>query len=445
MSTDSRGNWGSRFGFVLAASGSAVGLGNIWRFPYVTGDNGGAVFVLIYLVCVLIVGIPILFAELSIGRHAQRNPVGAIKAIAPNSNWKLLGYLGVAAGLFILSYYVVIAGWTFGYIFKTLFIEGSAFEEFASNAPLVLGLYIAFLILTIGIVYGGISGGIERWAKILMPILPILLITIIVYTLTLPGAMDGVRFYLQPDFSEISGQTFLVALGQAFFSLSLGMGAMMTYGSYLKKSENIVVSGSTVMVFDIAIALLAGLAIFPALFAMGKSPAEGTALVFIILPEIFAAMPGGIIVGTMFFVLLSIAALTSAISLLEVPVSFLIDEKKYKRKVAVFLVGGIVLLFGIPSALSAGSVGFLTNLPFLPGTSFLDMMDFVFGTILLPFGGMMIAIFVGWKWTIKKAGQEIAEGNQKFLGIQLKLWGFTIRYICPVIILLVLLNSIGLF
>jgi neurotransmitter:Na+ symporter, NSS family len=453
MSTDSRGNWGSRLGFVLAAAGSAVGLGNIWRFPYVTGENGGAVFVFIYIICVFLIGIPILFAELSIGRHAQRNPVGAIKTISPGSKWKALGYLGVAAGLFILSYYTVIAGWTFGYIFKTLFVEGSHFEQFAANPALNIGLYLAFLLLTIGIVYGGVAGGIERWSKILMPLLPVLLLTIIVYTLTLPGSMQGITFYLRPDFSEITGRTFLVALGQAFFSLSLGMGAMMTYGSYLKKTENIVVSGTTVVIFDITIALLAGLAIFPAIFAMGKSPAEGVALVFIILPEIFSVMPGGILVGTLFFILLSIAALTSAISLLEVPVSYLIDEKKIKRHVAVFLVGGTVLLLGIPSALSVGSVGFLTELPFISeswreligGSSFLDLMNFLFGTVALPFGGMLIAIFVGWKWTLGKASQEIAEGNRGFLGIQANLWGYMIRYVCPVIIMLVLLHSVGLF
>jgi neurotransmitter:Na+ symporter, NSS family len=445
MATDARGTWGSRFGFVLAAAGSAVGLGNIWRFPYVTGENGGAVFVLIYIACVFLIGVPILFAELSIGRATQRNPVGAFKSLAPSSSWKYLGYLGVMTGLFILSYYTVIAGWTFGYIFKIIIVEGSAFEAFAANAPLNIGLYIVFLLMTIGIVYGGVSGGIERWAKILMPVLPVLLIAIILYTLTLPDAFKGVAFYLQPDFSSVTGRTFLVALGQAFFSLSLGMGAMMTYGSYLRKSDNIVTSGTTVVAFDIGIALLAGLAIFPAIFAMGKSPAEGAALVFIILPEIFQAMPGGIVIGAMFFILLSIAALTSAISLLEVPVAYLIDEKQVRRKVAVFIVGGVVLLFGIPSALSAGSVGVLTNLPFWPGHSFLDLMDFIFGTIALPLGGMMIALFVGWKWTTVVASREIAVGNKRFPGVQAKMWSFIIRYICPVIILLVLLNSLGLF
>jgi neurotransmitter:Na+ symporter, NSS family len=445
MYADTRGFWKSRMGFVLAATGSAVGLGNIWRFPYITGENGGAVFVLIYMVCVVLVGVPLFLAELSIGRNSMRNPVGAFKAITPNSNWKFLGYLGVVTGLCILSYYLVIAGWTFGYIFKAIFVEKTAFEEFAANGPLNLGLYITFLLLTICIVYGGIEKGIERWTKILMPLLPILLLIITIYTMTFPGATEGIYFYLKPDFSQVTGQTFLVALGQAFFSLSLGMGAMMTYGSYLKKSENIVASAWTVVIFDIGIALLAGFAIFPAIFAMDKNPAEGAALVFIILPEIFSAMPGGIIIGLMFFILLSIAALTSAISLFEVPVSFLIDEKNINRKSAVFIVGGVVLLFGIPSALSAGSVGFLTDLPFWNGTAFLDMMDFLFGTIALPFTGMMITIFVGWKWTISKASKEIAEGNHHFIGVQSKVWGFIIRYVCPLIILGILLHSAGIF
>jgi neurotransmitter:Na+ symporter, NSS family len=445
MEAETRGFWKSRMGFILAATGSAVGLGNIWRFPYVTGENGGAVFVLIYIGCVFLVGIPIFLAELSLGRHSRRNPIGAFKIITPNSNWKFTGYLFVITGLFILSYYLVIAGWTFGYIFKTIFFEKKAFEEFASHGPLSLGLFVTFLIFTIYIVYGGIEKGIERWSKILMPLLPLLLLIIIIYTMRFPGAMRGIFFYLKPDFSQVTAKTFLVALGQAFFSLSLGMGAIMTYGSYLKKSENMVTSALTVVIFDIGIALLAGFAIFPAIFAMGKTPAEGAALVFIILPEIFSAMPGGIIIGTMFFILLSIAALTSAVSLFEVPVSFLIDEKKINRRSAVFIVAAVVLLLGIPSALSAGGVDFLTDLPFWQGTAFLDMMDFIFGTIALPLGGIMITIYVGWKWTIDKASREIAEGNHYFLGTQSRLWGLIIRYICPLIILVILSHSAGMF
>lgn len=444
MSSDSRGAWGSRFGFVLAAAGSAVGLGHIWRFPYVTGDNGGAAFVILYIICVFAIGLPILFAELTLGRHSHKNPVGAIKAIAPTGPWKILGYLGVATGLFILSYYLLIAGWTFGYIFKTLLQNPLTFDEFSTNAPLNAVLYIAFLLMTIGVVYGGIRGGIERWSKILMPILPLILLIIIIYSLTLEGAMQGVRFYLQPDFSAITGETVMIALGQAFFANSLGMGAMITYGSYLDKKENIVAAGSIVVVFGIIISFLAGFAIFPAVFAMGKSPAEGAALVFVILPEIFEMMPGGILIGTLFFLLLAIAALTSSISLLEVPVAFLIDEQKIRRKVATWLVGSVTLVFGIPSALAFGASEFFTNLPFWEGNSFFDLMDTIFGSIALPLGGMLFSIFVAWRWGLVGAIQELSIGNNTFMGIQSRAWGIIIKYICPIIIFLVFLYSTGL-
>ncbi|MDW7761405.1 MAG: sodium-dependent transporter [Acidobacteriota bacterium] len=444
MTTESRGTWGSQMGFILAAAGSAVGLGHIWRFPYVTGENGGAAFVLLYIASVFIIGVPILFAELTLGRRAQLNPVGAIKKVAPRSNWKYLGYLGVSCGLFILSYYALIAGWTFGYIFKTLLGNTVSFQQFAGNAPLNALLYLAFILMTIGVVYGGVQGGIERWSKILMPILPIILLFIIIYSLTLPGSMAGLRFYLRPDFAGVTGNTVLIALGQAFFANSLGMGAMVTYGSYLDKKQNIISSGIGVVSFGILISFLAGLAIFPAVFAMGKSPAAGPELVFVVLPEIFRMMPGGILVGTLFFILLSIAALTSTISLLEVPVAFLIDEKNMRRKVATWLVGGTTVLFGIPSALSFGASDFFTSLPIFGGISFFGMMDYIFGNIALPLGGVMFAFLVGWRWGIPEAVKEICLGNEKFLGIQSKVWAVLLKYFCPVVILLVLLRSSGL-
>lgn len=444
MSSNTRGSWGSRFGFVLAAAGSAVGLGHIWRFPYVTGENGGAAFVILYILCVFMIGVPILFAELSLGRHSHKNPVGAIKAIAPHGVWKYLGYLGVATGLFILSYYTLIAGWTFGYIFKTLLQNPVTFDEFSTNAPLNALLYIIFLLMSIGVVYGGVQGGIERWSKILMPILPVILLFIIIYSLTLEGAMEGVRFYLRPDFSVITGETVMIALGQAFFANSLGMGAMITYGSYLDKKENIIAAGTTVVIFGIFISFLAGFAIFPAVFAMGQSPAAGPELVFVILPTIFELMPGGILVGTLFFLLLAIAALTSAISLLEVPVAFLIDEKKMRRKVATWLVGGITLIFGIPSALSFGASDLFSNLPFWADRSFFGMMDYIFGSIALPLGGMLFSIFVAWRWGLIGANKEISLGNESFIGIQSRVWGIIIKYVCPIVIFFVFLYSTGL-
>jgi neurotransmitter:Na+ symporter, NSS family len=445
MSSDSRGVWTSKLGFVLAAAGSAVGLGNIWRFPYLTGENGGAVFVVLYVLCVFLFGVPILLAELSLGRFTERNPVGAIEAIAPRSSWKVVGYLGVVTGLGILSFYALIAGWTFGYIFKTLVGDQTTFQQFSSNPVLSIFLYIVFLLMTVGMVYGGISGGIERWSKILMPVLPVLLLLLIIYALSLPGSMKGVDFYLRPDFSEVTGRTVLVALGQAFFSLSLGMGAMITYGSYLPKRINAVSAGATVVIVDLLVALSAGLAIFPAIFATGKSPAEGPALVFIVLPEIFQMMPGGVLLGSLFFLLLTVAALTSTISLLEIPVAFLIDEKKIRRKIAVWIVGGVTLVLGIPSALSFGAADVFTNLPFWEGRSFLDLMDFTFGTIAPPLGSMLFSLFVGWRWGAFAASRELALGNPKFLGFQSRFWSLMVRYLCPAIILLVLLNVLGIF
>ncbi len=444
MTTDARGTWGSRMGFILAAAGSAVGLGHIWRFPYVTGENGGAAFVLLYIASVFVIGVPILFAELTLGRRTQRNPVGAIKTVAPRSGWKYLGYLGVSCGVFILSYYALIAGWTFGYIFKTLVRDSTSFQQFSDNAVLSALLYVIFILMTVGVVYGGVQKGIERWSKILMPVLPVILLSIIVYGLTLPGAMAGVRFYLRPDLSGVTGNTVLIALGQAFFANSLGMGTMVTYGSYLDRKQNIASSGIGVVSFGILISLLAGLAIFPAVFAMGKSPAAGPELVFVVLPEIFRMMPGGIVVGTLFFILLAIAALTSTISLLEVPVAFLIDEKGLRRKVATWLVGGVTVLFGIPSALSFGASDVFTRLPVFGGISFFGMMDYIFGNVALPLGGVMFALLVGWRWGIHEAIKEICQGNEKFRGLPSKVWGVLLRYVCPVVILIVLLRSSGL-
>ncbi|MDH3199186.1 MAG: sodium-dependent transporter, partial [Candidatus Krumholzibacteria bacterium] len=308
--TSERGQWSSRTGFVLAAAGSAIGLGNIWRFPYVVGENGGAAFVMLYIVFVALIGLPYMFAEFALGRATTKNPVGAIQQVRPGSAWRAVGLLGVLTGVGILSFYGVIAGWTFGYIFKTAVGKTGDFEAFVANPAMVLALFAVFMAMTTWIVYGGVQGGIEKWSKILMPVLFALLLALIIYANTLEGASRGLSFYLQPDFSKVTGRTALAALGQAFFSLSLGMGCMVTYGSYASKNENLVVSGLAIGLFDTLIAIFAGLIIFPALFAMGRDPAAGPTLVFVVLPELFGRMPGGVMVGVLFFVLLSVAALT---------------------------------------------------------------------------------------------------------------------------------------
>jgi NSS family neurotransmitter:Na+ symporter len=443
-----RGQWSSKFGFIMAGAGSAVGLGNIWRFPYIAGENGGAAFVLVYLLVVLLLGLPYMIAELALGRATQRNPVGAILTIKTGSNWKWVGVLGVITGMGILSFYAVISGWTFGYIFKTLLGGTQSFQDFVSDPVQCILLYAAFMFMTAIIVYGGVEHGIERWSKILMPLLFLLLLFLIIYSVSLPGALKGVSFYLYPDFAKINGRTLLAALGQAFFSLSLGMGLMITYGSYLSKKNNMVESAMYISIFDTLIAFMAGLLIFPALFSMGESPAIGPTLVFVILPRLFTHMPGGILVGTLFFVLLSIAALTSTISLLEVPVAYLVDEKKFNRKKIVWIVAAVTFLIGLPSVLSQGASSLFTNLKILPAhlskPDILSQMSFIFGDFSLVIGGLLLSIFVGWVWRADRAAQEIESGSPLFNKFK-KLWIFMIKYFIPLVILIILLNLFGIF
>jgi NSS family neurotransmitter:Na+ symporter len=443
-----REQWSSRIGFIFAAAGSAIGLGNIWRFPYVVGANGGAAFVLLYIIFVIAIGLPYMFAEIALGRHIQRNPVSAIRNIKPNSFWILAGLLGVITGVGILSFYGVVAGWTFGYIFKMAAGNITDFCGFIANPYLELFLYAAFLAITALIVYGGIESGIERWSKILMPLLFILLLALVIYANSLQGSTKGLIFYLKPNFSKINGKCALDALGQAFFSLSLGMGLMITYGSYLAKKENIISSAFYIVLSDTLIAFMAGLAIFPALFAMNESPASGPTLVFVILPKLFTQMPGGIVIGIIFFILLSIAALTSTISLLEVAITFLVDEYRLSRKQIVWPVTGFIFLVGIPSALSQGALKFLTNFSLLPkrlsDPDFLSHMSFIFGTFSLAFGALLLSIFVGWVWGVNKANNELSEGCPLFSKIKW-VWGFMIRYFIPITIFVLLLNIFGLF
>jgi NSS family neurotransmitter:Na+ symporter len=443
-----RGQWSSRIGFIFAAAGSAIGLGNIWRFPYVAGANGGAAFVLLYLIFVAVIGIPYMFAELALGRSVQKNPVGSIVAIRPGWSWKWVGYLGVLTGVGILSFYGVVAGWTFGYIFKMILGEVGDFTNFIADPWLTIFLFAFFMVLTASIVYGGVEGGIERWSKILMPVLFFLLFVLILYSNSLSGSGKGLVFYLKPDFSKITGKIALEALGQAFFSLSLGMGLMITYGSYLSKKENIITSALYIGLFDTVIAIMAGLIIFPALFAMGANPNEGPALVFVVLPKLFTQLPAGSMIGVLFFILLSIAALTSTISLLEVQVAFLVDEQKVNRKVIVWIAAGFTFLIGIPSALSQGSSQFFSDFGLLPqrlaDPDFLSQISFIFGTFSLAFGALMLSIFIGWIWGAHKASEEIIQGSPIFVKTK-SLWSFMIRYFIPLIIFILLLNIFGLF
>ncbi len=439
-----RGAWGSRVGFVLAAAGSAIGLGNIWRFPYVVGENGGAVFVLIYLGFVFLIGAPVMLGELALGRRTARNPVGAFATVAPGTLWRFVGLLGVITGVGILSFYGVIAGWTFGYFVRTVSGEfttisaqdsPAVFSEFVANWMVSCGLLIAFLVLTALIVWRGVSRGIELMSKILMPMLFFLLVVLAFRSVTLSGALDGLEFYLAPDFSKLRPQTFPTALGQAFFSLSLGMGAMITYGSYIQKREDLVASAGIVCLFDTMIALLAGLIIFPALFHAGLDPASGVGLVFQVLPPLFATLPGGQLFGSAFFLLLTIAALTSTISLLEVPVSYLIDEWRWSRGKAVLVTTLGTAVLGLPSALAFGAVSLFSQVPGA-NVDFLTLMNIVFGNYSLSVGSLLLAVFIGYRWGVAGAAKEIEAEGVTF-GLR-SAWAFLIRFLCPVAVAVII-------
>ncbi|MCI0707689.1 MAG: sodium-dependent transporter [Ignavibacteriae bacterium] len=442
MEQTGRGIWGSRLGFILAAAGSAIGLGNIWRYPYITGQNGGAAFVLLYVGCVFLIALPVLIAELSLGRRTTLDPVGAFKALSPSKKWPMVGYLGVITGIGILSFYAVVAGWTLGYIVRTIIPSTEDFAQFVANPFEEIGYFAAFLLLTMFVVLGGVEKGIERWSKFLMPALFVLLGALIIYNLTLPGAGAGIEFYLKPDFSKITASTALAALGQAFFSLSLGMGTMITYGSYISKKENIPISGASVAIADTTIAFLAGLMIFPALFSVGMEPTQGPALVFNVLPAVFAQMPAGNVISLAFFILLAIAALTSTVSLLEVPVAYMVDQKKWSRKKATVVVTAATFLIGLPSALSQGTVEWFSNLTVFGQQGVLSIMSFVFSDLSLPIGGFFISLFVGWVWGVDKAYQELLLNTSPMMAKILSLWGIFVRYICPLVILLILVSKI---
>jgi len=451
-----RGQWGSRIGFIMAAAGSAIGLGNIWRFPYTTGQNGGGAFVLLYLLCTAFIGLAVMWAELAIGRATQRSPVSAFGALAPGSIWKAVGYLGIITGIGILSYYGVVAGWTVGYLIYSangsldtvvptihladpaIHLEsahaGSFFGAFVANCKLQILYLAAFMGMTMFVVLGGVRKGIERLTKVLMPLLLLMLVGLIVNGMVQPRAMDGLRFYLWPDLDKVTGMTFVYALGQAFFSLSLGMGAMLTYGSYMRKSDNLATSGMYVVIFDTAIALMAGFMIFPILG--GAPKAAGPGLVFVVLTKQFQAMPAGHVVAIIFFSLLAIAALTSTVSLLEVVTSFLVDEVKMKRRGAVLLSGTGIALLGIPSALSLGGVKWLSALYTVDGKDqgFLDLMNFIFGNVLLAVGALGICLFVVLRWKPKNAIAEIARSAPWFKKLG-RVWVIALAVLCPLAVL----------
>jgi len=449
-----RENWGSSIGFIMAAAGSAIGLGNIWKFPYIAGENGGAAFIIVYLLCIAVVGLPVLMAEILLGRTTQRNPVGAFKALSGSRFWTAIGGLGVIAGFVILSFYSVIAGWSLGYFLDAIrgtllssagTVEASSnhFNSLVGNVTWIVSFHTVFALLTMGVVYFGIKKGIERGSKVMMPLLLVILIVLIIRGVTLDGAEAGWAFLLKPDWSKISGQSILIALGHAFFTLSLGMGAMMTYGSYLSKKDNILTSSIKIVFLDTLIAMMAGVAIFTAVFATGMNPGQGPGLIFHTLPVVFSRMPGGDIFAALFFLLLTVAALTSSISLLEVVTAYFIDEKKWKRPNAVLVFGFVIFLVGIPSALSFNVMADVK----LFGKTYFDIADFLASNIMLPAGGFFIAIFVGWVWGFDKAIVSLKQGSENLFDNNPWLtsgWKIFLKYIAPVMIFIVLLHSLSL-
>ncbi len=456
-----REKWGSRIGFVMAAAGSAVGLGNIWSFPYLAGKHGGAAFLLLYLSCVVLVGLPVMLTELIIGRRSEKNPVGAYAALKPGTPWYLVGGMGVAAGFIILSFYSVVAGWVLGYFIESLTgtlsrmdtpALATYFDNFAANPWKAVGYHLAFIGLCVMIVIQGVRGGIERWSKILMPVLFLLLIILVLRGLTLPGSSGGVRFLFAPDWSKLNAETFMAALGQACFTLSIGMGAMITYGSYMSRRDNLPCATLQVSAMDTFIALLAGMAIFPAVFALGLQPGEGPGLLFKTLPSVFNQLPGGGVFSSLFFFLVVIAAITSGISLLEVVTAYMVDERGMSRRQAAVIFGGVIFLLGIPSALSSGASDFFTNFtarvgglvglgsPGGAGMSFFDFAFHISADYMLPLGSFLCCIFIGWAVGKRIAVAEVRDGNPAFPTAPI--WIFLVRYLSPFLVGQILLFGI---
>lgn len=430
----------SSSGFILAAIGSSVGLGNMWKFPYITGEHGGAAFFLLFIICLVLIGLPVLLAELAIGRASRASAATSYTKVGGPKVFKGFGLLQVIAPFIILSFYIIVAGWTLHY--TVLSFSGQLYSnpDFGGQFGSFIGGYMpivwqaAAILITALVVVKGVSGGIEKFNKVLIPGLVILLIVLMFRAVSLPGAGEGVSFFLKPDFSKLSAEAALVALGHAFFSLSLGMGILLTYGAYVDKRQSLGSAALAIGAGDLIYAFIAGLIIFPTTASFGIAPDAGPRLVFIALPAAFSSMPFGAFFGGLFFLLLSFAALTSTVSLLEVPISYVMERWRMGRGKAVLIVSVLIFLVGLPSVLSFGMVPGLTN---MGGKGFFDWADFIASNVLLPIGGLATTIFVGYYW---KNAADAAGLSSRWL----KVWIFTMRYIAPVLVLLVLLHTSGL-
>lgn len=450
-----RDGFSSKFGIIAAAAGSAIGLGNIWKFPYITGENGGAAFILVYLLCIALIGTPVMLSEFVIGRRAEKNAIGAFKKLAPNTPWFLTGWMGVGAAFMILAFYGVVAGWALHYVFMSIggnFASmnadqvGTYFGGFISQDFLPVVWQIIFMLATAGIVVGGVKDGIEKYSKIMMPLLLVIIIILDIRAITLPGSSEGIKFLFSPKWDALSAKGVLEALGHAFFSLSLGMGTMITYGSYIGKKEKLGETAVQVTVADTVIALLSGLAIFPAVFAFGIEPNVGPGLVFVTLPNVFNQMWGGQVFAFLFFALLSMAALTSSVSILEVVVAYFSEEKKVDRNKATIIVASIITVFGVFCSLSMSTTADITFPFYLGGEwvrlGFFDILDKISGSFLLPIGGLFISLFVGWKMKMADVRDEVSNGGiLKASYFYFFIW--SARIIAPIGIIIVFLYNLG--
>ena len=437
----SRDQFASKIGFILAAAGSAIGLGAIWKFPYMAGTNGGSVFILLFIVCTIFIGLPILIAEFMIGRRGQKDPINSFKEQAPGKPWYLVGWMGMIGGGLILSFYSVVGGWILSYLFRALTFSlagkelnfADLFATIIANPWEVIIAQGAFIFINIIIVRAGIKGGIEIASKWMMPTLFLFFILLCIRSLTLDGAMEGVKFMFVPDWNYLNFETLLMALGQAFFSLSVGVTCMITYASYLSRKEKIVSSAFNVAWMNILVSLLAGLVIFPAVFALGYTPDQGPGLVFIMIPAVFEQLPFGSILLIIFFILLLFATVTSSISMLEICVSVGIGEKSSIRKKATVWFALIIFVIGIPSALS---YGILSDFKILDRT-FFDFVDFITSSLMMPIGALFVSLFAGYHYSKKISQAELDSSPFIF-----KVWFTLIRYVAPIAIIIILIRGI---
>lgn len=448
MTQQNRATFGSKLGVIMATVGCAVGLGNIWRFPYMIGQNGGAAFLAIYIICIILLGLPVMLSEFFIGRYTRKNAAGAFKVLAPGTKWSLIGYNGVLASFLILGFYSVVAGWTLEYIMQAVTgsLSDKAPEAFAQDFKLFsteifrpILWTVTFIGLTHFIVVSGVKEGIERTSKVMMPILFLILLALCIRSVTLPNASEGLYFLFKPDFSKITSAVVLSAMGQAFFSLSIGMGCLITYSSYFSKDTKMQITALQVTILDTLVAVMAGVMIFPAVFSFGIAPTAGPELVFITLPNVFQQLPMGAIWSLVFFLLLALAALTSTISLHEVATAYVHEEYQITRTKAAWFVSGGVMVLGILSSLSIGIWKEYT----LFGLTFFDLLDYLTAKIMLPFGGMLICIYLGNRVDRKILKEELTnKGTVPFYFFNT--YAFFMKYIAPIAIGMIFLNELGI-